>query len=128
MCYPLPISEKELSPMKIFRRTAAVVLSAALLLPAALAAEAPDPIHARREDLDFLCAALEEVHPGFPTLAGEAFAAKKAEIEESLPTASDQTFALDLQSLTALLGDSHTTTNLSPILSTSPLYPFQLGW
>ena len=114
--------------MKIFRRTAAAVLSAALLLPAALAAEAPDPIHARREDLDFLCAALEEVHPGFPTLAREAFAAKKAEIEESLPTASDQTFALDLQSLTALLRDSHTTTNLSPILSTSPLYPFQLGW
>lgn len=108
------------------RRLAALLLTLSLLLIPARAAE--DPARARQEDLDFLCAALEEVHPGLETLAGEAFTARKAELEARIPTATDQKFALDLQSLVALLGDSHTSTNLTPILSSSPLYPFELGW
>ena len=109
------------------KRFAACFLALSLLLTPALAAETAAA--GRQEDLDFLCAALREVHPGFGSLVEEAaFAAKKAEIEERIPTVSDQDFALDLQSLIALLGDSHTTANLSPVLSSSPLYPFVLDW
>lgn len=107
------------------KRFAACLLSLSLLLTPALAA-GTDP---RREDLDFLCASLQDIHPGFDALVDKAaFTAKKAEIEARIPTATDQEFALDLQSLVALLGDSHTTTNLSPVLSSSPLYLFELGW
>ncbi len=109
--------------MKPFRPIAASLLSLSLLLTPALAAEASP----RQEDLDFLCTALQEGHPGFDALVDRAtFDAKKAEIEGRIPTVSDNDFALDLQSLVALLGDSHTTTSFSPVLSSSPLYPFAL--
>ena len=109
--------------MKLKHLSLLLILS--LLLPPAQAAQ-PTP---RQEDLDFLCAALQEAHPGFDALVDpETFAAKKAEVEALIPTASDEEFALALQSLTALLKDSHTTTNLSPVLNASPLYPFSLGW
>lgn len=113
--------------MKFSRVLTASLLSLSLLLTPTLAAQ--EPSAPRQEDLDFLCAALRETHPGFETLvAPEVFAAKKAEIEGHIPTATDQQFALDLQSLIALLGDSHTTANLSPVLNSSPLYPFALSW
>lgn len=106
---------------------AALLLSLSLLLIPTRAAE--DPARARQEDLDFLCAGLREVHPGFDILVNEAaFAAKKAEIQAHISIVDDSIFALDLQSLVALLGDSHTTANLSPVLSSTPLYPFSLGW
>lgn len=109
------------------KRLAALLLTLCLLPPSALAAEVSG--ESRQEDLDFLCTALREIHPGFDALVDEtAFSAKRAEIEAHLSFVSPETFALDLQSLTALLGDSHTTTVLSPVLSSSPLYPFTLGW
>ena len=43
------------------KRFAARLLSLSLLLTPALAA-GTDP---RREDLDFLCASLQDIHPGF---------------------------------------------------------------
>ncbi len=107
------------------KRLPALLLTLSLLLTPALAAESPDP---RQEDLDFLCSALQELHPGFHSLAGSSFAHKKAELQARLPALSDQDFALELQSLIALLGDSHTTANLSPVLNSSPLYPFVLDF
>ena len=60
------------------KRFAACLLSLSLLLTPALAA-GTDP---RREDLDFLCASLQDIHPGFDALVDKAaFTAKKAEIE-----------------------------------------------
>lgn len=113
--------------MCLLSRLTAAVLSAALLAPAAFAVE--DPARERREDLDFLCTALQQAHPGFDALVDkEVFAARKAEIEAGISAGNDISFALDLQSLVALLGDSHTTTNLSPILNVSPLYPVSLTW
>lgn len=107
------------------KRFAACILSLALLPTPVLAAGTDS----RQEDLDYLCSALQELHPGFEALtSGTAFAAGRAEVEERISSASDAEFALDLQSLIALLGDSHTTANLSPILNSSPLYPFSLGW
>ncbi|MCI8474785.1 MAG: hypothetical protein HFF07_05550 [Oscillospiraceae bacterium] len=107
------------------KRLPALLLTLSLLLTPALAAESPDP---RQEDLDFLCSALQELHPGFHSLAGSSFAHKKAELQARLPALSDQDFSLELQSLIALLGDSHTTANLSSVLSSTPLYPFSLDW
>lgn len=37
-------------------------------------------------------------------------------------------FALDLQSLVALIGDSHTTTNIGSVLNSTGLYPFGAEW
>lgn len=107
------------------KRLPALLLTLSLLLTPALAAESSDP---RQEDLDFLCSALQELHPGFHSLAGSSFAHKKAELQARLPALSDQDFSLELQSLIALLGDSHTTANLSSVLSSTPLYPFSLDW
>ena len=43
-----------------------------------------------------------------PTRRRRTFLARKAEIESRLDTESDVDFVLDLQSLAALAGDSHT--------------------
>lgn len=110
--------------MRFFSRLCALCLAFSLLSLPALAAQEVSP---RQEDLDFLCAALQEIHPGFESLTeGYAFSLRKAEIEAHLSTVSQEEFALDLQSLIALLGDSHTTSNLSSVLNFSPLYPFVL--
>ena len=86
--------------MKLKYLSLLLVLS--LLLPSAQAAQS-DP---RQEDLDFLCAALQNAHPGFDAQVDpEALAAKRAEIEARIPAATDEEFALDLQSLVALLGE-----------------------
>lgn len=37
-------------------------------------------------------------------------------------------FGLDLQSLAALIGDSHTTTNLNSILSSGHMFPVSVKW
>ena len=110
--------------MRFLSRLCALCLAFSLLSLPALAAQ---EISLRQEDLDFLYATLQEIHPGFEALTeGSAFSLRKAEIEAHLSTVSQEEFALDLQSLIALLGDSHTTSNLSSVLSSSPLYPFVL--
>ena len=79
--------------------------------------------------LDTLYAALQEHHPDlYANTPQEAFEAKKAEIEGRLAEESDVDFALDLQSLVALIGDSHTTTNIGSVLNSTGLYPFGAEW
>ena len=85
--------------------------------------------YTRQEDLDTLYAALQEHHPDlYANTPQEAFEAKKAEIEGRLAEESDVDFALDLQSLVALIGDSHTTTNIGSVLNSTGLYPFGAEW
>lgn len=115
--------------MHIGTRLGAAGLAAALLLPTGALAAGPDQTQARQEDLDTLYAALQEHHPDlYANTPQEAFEAKKAEIEGRLAEESDVDFALDLQSLVALIGDSHTTTNIGSVLNSTGLYPFGAEW
>ncbi len=103
-------------PIRQFlRRCAASFLAAALLCTAALAAE-PEKTKAdqRREDLEFLYhTVLAENHPDlFAHTPESEFLALKKDIESRLETESDVEFLLDLQCLTALAGDSHTTLSI----------------
>ena len=118
--------------MNLTRRAAALALSALLLLPAALAAGAPTapPLSPaqKQEDLNVLYDTLKEAHPNLFANTSEAeFLAKKSEIEAGLDTADDLTFALELQSLAALAGDSHTTVALGQT-DDMHFYPFALTW
>ena len=52
--------------------------------------------------------------------------AKKAEIENRLAAVDDAAFALDLQSLVSMIGDSHTAVNISGVLSAGQMFPFSV--
>ncbi len=112
-----------------FRRTAAAALAAAVLLGTGVWAAEPDQAAGRREDLTYLYETLSQRHPDLFANTPEAdFLARKAEIEARLDTESDADFAMDLQSLTALAGDSHTTTGLGRALGAVRYYPVDISW
>ena len=96
------------------RRVISVLLALVLTLSVPAHAAGEDIAAQRQEDLDFLYETLETYHPGFYANTAEAVMLdKKAEIEGQLAEMDDITFALALQSLVAMVGDSHTTTSLS---------------
>lgn len=86
-------------------------LAAAMLLSAGAFA-APDTAK-RQEDLNALYTGLTEKHPDLFANTPEAdFLAKIAEIAGRSGTVSDFDYTLDLQSLVALVGDSHTSVSI----------------
>ena len=95
--------------LKTLARRALGLCLAALLVVPVLAAE-PLTAKQRQEDLAFLYEkVLVGSHPdAFANTPESEFLARKAEIEKRLETAGDTEFLLDLMSLTALAGDSHT--------------------
>lgn len=116
---------------QFLRRAGGLALAAALALSsAALAADTSALTAAeRQEDLDLLCQALERYHPDLFVNTPEAdFLAKQAEIEGRLAGESDVEFALDLQSLAALAGDSHTQASLNAVADQVRFYPAVLTW
>lgn len=118
--------------MKFAMRTAALSLSALLLLYSAgatgAAAETPLSTAQKQEDLNYLYDTLKESHPNLFANSPESdFLARKTEIEASLDDASDLDFALELQSLAALAGDSHTTTQYSKA-DGYRFFPFSVLW
>ena len=89
----------------------ALLLTVSLAMPAGAAVSSED----RQEDLDSLCAALLR-HPNpFYRTPETIFQEKKADIEARLAETDDLTFLLDLQSLIALVRDSHTTDRKSVV-------------
>lgn len=83
----------------------------------------------RQEDLDFLYAHLKNQHPNlYANTSEETFLAKKAEIESRLSTEPNSDFVLDLQSMAALVHDSHTNVAIGSIATDSGFYPFALSW
>ena len=110
------------------RRAGAMILTAALAL--GTAAQAADlTARQRQEDLEALYTVLERGHPDlFANAPEEAFLARKAEIEERLDTESEVEFLLDLQSLAALAGDSHTQVSLNAAAERMRFYPLALTW
>lgn len=113
--------------MHLKRGIAAAVLALALAVPACAAGElSPEQ---RREDLDALYSTLRRAHPNLFANTPEAdFLARRGEIEESLARSGDQTFVMDLQSLAALAGDSHTTLSLGSLSRLFRAYPLSLIW
>ena len=96
------------------RRAVSLFLALLMVLSVPAYAVGEDTAAQRREDLDTLYEALKEYHPNlFANAAEEVLLAKKAEIEGRLAAVDDATFALDLQSLVAMIGDSHTSLNIS---------------
>lgn len=110
-----------------WRGVLAALLALSLAVPAC-AAPAEGEAAARREDLEFLYQTLERAHPDlFANTPEGQFLERKAAIEAGLEEVDDFTFALELQSLTALAGDSHTTLALGGSLSqTVHYYPMSL--
>lgn len=100
--------------MKLTHRTAALGLSAVLLLSTgALAADPPLSPDAKLQDLNFFCDTLEAEHPGLYAVTPKAeFTAQRTALESRLEGLTDLEFSLELQRLVAMAGDSHTTTSL----------------
>lgn len=82
---------------------------------------------ARRAQLERVVSMLSESHPDlYAHVSREAFAAKRASIAQNAASWDDFGFALEVQSLTAMVGDAHTALSL-PVDSTQAL-PFQIAW
>ena len=110
------------------RRIVCLILALLLAFPVPAYAAGGDAAQ-RQEDLDTLYETLKESHPNlFANTSEEAFLAKKTEIESRLAAVDDATFALDLQSLVAMAGDSHTAINISGVLSNGSMFPFAIRW
>ena len=109
------------------QRAACLWLAVLLVVPA-FAAEPSETAAKRQEDLDTLYyEILEKHHPDLFANHTEAeFLQYKAEIEARIETESDSEFLLDLQSLTALAGDSHTTLSVGSSAVQFRGYPFSI--
>lgn len=110
------------------RRLSAGLLAAVLAVSTAVPALAAEPGR-RQEDLDFLYENLKTYHPDmFANTEESVFLARKAEIEKDLDGKSDATFILDLQSLTSLIGDSHTQLPIGSIAENARFFPLSIAW
>ena len=119
------------SRFSLFRRASALALAAALSTAAAARAAEPaaSPEAARQQDLDVLYQSLVRYHPDlFANTPESAFLARKAAIEARLASESDVDFVLDLQSLAALAGDSHTQVSMNAVAEQVRFYPLVLTW
>lgn len=113
--------------MKTTGRIMAIFLIVMMLLPYNVMA-AEKNSH-RQEDLNFLLETLREKHPNiFANTSEEAFMAKKAEIEASLDKSTGLKFALDLQSLVAMVRDSHTSMNLNSFNTELHFFPITMEY
>ena len=106
----------------------ALACSLALAIPT-FAAPAAEEQAGRQEDLELLYQTIRDRHPGpFTNTPEQEFLARIAQIEARIDTVDSMSFGLDLQSLVALIGDSHTTTNLNSILSSGHMFPVSVKW
>jgi hypothetical protein len=119
--------------VKLLQKTGTRILTLALALVLALsvgaAALTPADAANRQADLDFLYSTLKSVHPDlYANTPESAFIARKAEIEKRLATESDFDFALDCASMTALVGDSHTSVSLGKSVGDIHYWLFDMDW
>ncbi|WMM26278.1 S-layer homology domain-containing protein [Tissierella sp. MB52-C2] len=81
----------------------------------------------REKNLDFLYETLKESHPNiFYSTSEKEFIKRKAEIKKNINEKSNVEYALDLQSLVAMVNDSHTNVNTGPALKDVNIYPFSI--
>ena len=115
--------------MQLWRGIISAALILSMTVPAWAAPGGQLTVQQRQEDLDVLYENLKKGHPNlFANTPEEEFLARKGEIEAGLDTASDQEFFLDLMSLTALAGDSHTSAALGDQTRLMRAYPLSLTW
>lgn len=115
--------------MKLWRSIISAALILSMTVPSWAAPVEQLTAQQRREDLDILYENLKKGHPNlFANTPEEEFLTRKGEIEAGLDTASDQEFFLDLLSLTALAGDSHTSAALGDQTRLMRAYPLSLTW
>ena len=115
----------------VFQRVGISILAATVALSISVQAVEPaaDTEDTRQEDLDIFYQSLVRCHPDLFANTPEAdFLARKAEIEGRLDLESEVDFALDLQSLAALAGDSHTQVSLNTVADQVRFYPLALSW
>ena len=113
------------------QRAGGFALAAALVLGTGAQAAEPSLTteEARQQDLDVLYQSLVQYHPDlFANTPAADFLSRKAEIETRLATESDVDFVLDLQSLVALVKDSHTQASLNAVADQVRFYPMVLTW
>ena len=117
---------------KFIQRTSALALAAVLALGMGVQAAGPgaSKVDDRREDLTMFYETLKDSHPDlFANTPEETFLARKAELTEHLDTASDVEFLFGLQSLAALVGDSHTSVQVADsVVDQLNAYPMVLSW
>ena len=117
---------------KFIQRTSALALAAVLALGMGVQAAGPgaSTVDDRREDLTMFYETLKDSHPDlFANTPEETFLARKAELTEHLDTASDVEFLFGLQSLAALVGDSHTSVQVADsVVDQLNAYPMVLSW
>ena len=117
---------------KFIQRTSALALAAVLALGMGVQAAGPSTstVDDRREDLTIFYETLKDSHPDlFANTPEETFLARKAELTEHLDTASDIEFLFGLQSLAALVGDSHTSVQVADsVVDQLNAYPMVLSW
>ena len=81
----------------------------------------------REENLDFLYETLKGSHPNiFYSTSEKEFIEKKAEIKKNVNEKSNVEYVLDLQSLVAMVNDSHTNVNIGHALKDVHIYPFSI--
>ncbi len=81
----------------------------------------------RQDDLNFLCNTLKEKHPNIISITTEdKFLSRKAEIESNLDKKTDMEFYLDLTSLVAMIGDSHTNISFGSNKSDIHILPIRM--
>lgn len=120
--------------MKNFKKLvgvfSAVCLAASAISVSAFADEKTELTEKRIEDLNYLYDNLKAVHPDiFANTHEEDFLSLKADIEKRTPNNSDFDFALDLEELAALVGDSHTSVVLGNSVAASiKYYPVEIDW
>ena len=115
--------------MQLWRGIISAALILSMTVPAWAAPGGQLTVQQRQEDLDVLYENLKKGHPNlFANTPEEEFLARKGEIEAGLDAASDQEFFLDLLSLTALAGDSHTSAALGDQTRLMRAYPLSLTW
>ena len=115
--------------MQRSRRVTALLLSLLLLLPMYVqAAESGGNVAQRQEDLNYLLDVLAETHPNmYANVSKQEVADRKAYIEKNMGTWDDFTFAVELQTLVAMLKDSHTQVSIGD-LSKEKMLPIGLEW
>jgi hypothetical protein len=104
-------------------------LAAAILLTIAAApAQNPARESAWRQDIQFLADELPRRHPNpFTIVRRDQFEQAVAELQDRVPSLTDQQIAVGLARITALIGDAHTSINplQTPGFRT---YPIRLRW
>lgn len=115
--------------MSLPRRIATLLLALLLMLPGYVqAAESVGTTAQRQEDLNYLLDVIEKTHPNmYANTTKQAVADQKTYIEKHMEAWDDLTFAVELQTLVALIQDSHTQLSIGDI-SREKLLPIGLQW